>query len=283
MKFIAAITLILACHGIWAQNVSLETVKGESMDIQTEVKSITNKGIKTSDGVVIPYSTLQKISTADFDLFEKLMNKTGKQAYRHIQVQFTGDESAYVKRLEKLQRNRTGAEVARAAGGIMTILGILSGDRGLTAAGLATNAAGNVAKSVNTYRTQDTQTEMLKDLDERQREQEAAVAEKEQSDEEWMREEYGKENVDGLIELVDGDHDKALAYASVGELSKDANHRLSAIWLKAMIEEDRGNKEEAKAHFEQIVVFDPEIKDVKEAEKEVHILLKEVEELRAEQ
>jgi len=209
------------------------------------------------------------------------MNKTNKRAYQHVEIVFTGDENAYSKRLEKLKNNRTGADVARAAGGIMTIIGILSGDRSLTAVGVATNAAGRVARNINDDRTMDTQTAMLNDLDQRTKEQQAAaIEEKVESDEEWMRKEYGKENVDGLIELVDGDHDKAMAYANVGELSKDANHRLSAMWLKAMIEEDRKNKEEANKYFEQLVTFDPEIKDVKEAEKEVHMLLEEVEDLR---
>ncbi len=161
----------------------------------------------------------------------------------------------------------------------MTIIGILAGDRSLTAAGVATNAAGRVARNINDDRTMDTQTAMLNDLDRRTREQEA-IQEKVESDEEWMRNEYGKENVDGLIELVDGNHDKAMAYANVGELSDDANYRLSAMWLKAMIEEDRGMKDEAKAQFERLVTFDPEIKDVNEAEKEVKMLLEEVEYLR---
>jgi tetratricopeptide (TPR) repeat protein len=278
---IAIFFVLFSGHLIFSQTIEIQTVQGDTMEIETKTSQITNKGVKSSVGVVIPYSTMTKASTSDFDIFEKLMNKTSKRAYQHVEIVFTGDENAYAKRLERLKSNRTGADVARTAGGMMTIIGILSGDRGLTAMGVATNAAGHVAHNINDDRTADTQTAMVNDLDRRTEEQQAAaIEEKVESDEEWMRKEYGKENVDGLIELVDGDHDKAMAYANVAELSKDANHRLSAMWLKAMIEEDRKDKEESKKYFEQLVTFDPEIKDIKEAEKEVHMLLEEVEDLR---
>lgn len=279
MKYLTVFVIVFLTHLAMGQNLEVLTVQGETYQIQTSTNQITNRGIKTEKGVLVAYSTLTKASTDDFDIFEKLMNKTNKRAYQNVQIEFTGDQNAYAMRLEKLKNRRTGADVARAAGGIMTIIGILAGDRSLTAAGVATNAAGRVARNINDDRTMDTQTAMLNDLDRRTREQEA-IQEKVESDEEWMRKEYGKENVDGLIELVDGNHDKAMAYANVGELSDDANYRLSAMWLKAMIEEDRGLKDEAKAQFERLVTFDPEIKDVNEAEKEVKMLLEEVEDLR---
>ncbi len=279
MKYLTVFVIVFLTHLAMGQNLEVLTVQGETYQIQTSTNQITNRGIKTEKGVLVAYSTLTKASTDDFDIFEKLMNKTNKRAYQNVQIEFTGDQNAYAMRLEKLKNRRTGADVARAAGGIMTIIGILAGDRSLTAAGVATNAAGRVARNINDDRTMDTQTAMLNDLDRRTREQEA-IQEKVESDEEWMRKEYGKENVDGLIELVDGNHDKAMAYANVGELSDDANYRLSAMWLKAMIEEDRGLKDEAKAQFERLVTFDPEIKDVNEAEKEVKMLLEEVEYLR---
>ena len=279
MKYLTVFVIVFLTHLAMGQNLEVLTVQGETYQIQTSTNQITNRGIKTEKGVLVAYSTLTKASTDDFDIFEKLMNKTNKRAYQNVQIEFTGDQNAYAMRLEKLKNRRTGADVARAAGGIMTIIGILAGDRSLTAAGVATNAAGRVARNINDDRTMDTQTAMLNDLDRRTREQEA-IQEKVESDEEWMRKEYGKENVDGLILLVDGNHDKAMAYANVGELSDDANYRLSAMWLKAMIEEDRGLKDEAKAQFERLVTFDPEIKDVNEAEKEVKMLLEEVEYLR---
>ena len=71
-----------------------------------------------------------------------------------------------------------------------------------------------------------------------------------------------------------------MAYANVGELSKDANYRLCAIWLKAMIAADQENNEDIEKEFARLVTFDPEIKDAKEAKKEVEILLEEVEALR---
>ena len=170
----------------------------------------------------------------------------------------------------------------------MTILGVLSGDRGLTAAGLATNAAGQIAKEVNNDRTRSTQNAMLNDLDQRTRETEAASKnnnppeEKAKTEEELLREEYGDENVDGVIELMDKNHAKALAYANVGELSKDANHRVAAVWLKALIAYDQGDEAAAKKEYERLLVLDPELKNEKEAQKEVVLLHEELELLRAE-
>ena len=70
---------------------------------------------------------------------------------------------------------------------------------------------------------------------------------------------------------------KKRAYANLGELSDDANYRLSAIWLKAMIAADQKNEEEAKREYERLITFDPEINDLSEAKKETEYLLSEVE------
>ena len=99
---------------------------------------------------------------------------------------------------------------------------------------------------------------------------------------ELMRNEFGKENVDGLIELVDGNHDKAQAYANVGELSKDANHRVASVWLKAMIEQERGDKDAAEEQYERLVTLEPDMKDSGDVKKETKNLLKEVDEIRME-
>lgn len=293
-RFLSLFLTLVFALSTWAQQVDIVDRNGEQHSVQYSSKSLTGKGIYLDDGTLLKYKDINKISTADFDAFDRISRKTAKQSNQHIELVFTGDENVYAKQLESLRKKRTGADVARAAGGVMMILGVLSGDRGLTAAGLATNAGGQIARSVNDDRTSNTQTAYLNDLDRRTREQEEARKKAEMEAEELkekhieadpydievLRKEFGKENVDGLIELVDGNHDKALAYANVGELSEDANHRISSVWLKAMIEEDREDKEAAKKEYERLITLEPDIETVKDAEKETHLLIKELNEIR---
>ena len=267
-----------------AQVIDIEYREGGKEKVNYKNGTAKSKGIKLDNGELAPFIELSLIRTDNFEAFDKIFRKSGSR-YPHLKVEFTGDQNAYSMQLEKLEKKRTGADVTRAAGGIMTILGVLSGDRGLTAAGLATNAAGRIARDVNNDRTSNTQTAMLNDLDQRTKENEASQQQEtvsEKSEEDLMREEYGDENVDGLIELIDKNHEKALAYANVGELSKDANYRLSAIWLKALIAADNNDSKEAESQYERLITFDPEIKDAAEAEKEVMLLLEEVELIRSE-
>lgn len=266
-------------QSIEAQKVEIVYHNGESTEVMYRNNSATGKGIKLNNGELVRYTELALISTADFDAFDKIFRKSDGR-YPNLKVEFTGDKNAYSIQLEKLRKNRAGADVTRAAGGIMTILGVLSGDRGLTAAGLATNAAGRIARDINDDRTSNTQTAMLNDLDQRTKKNNTAVAEAPKSEEDLMREEFGDENVDGLIELIDKNYKKAVAYANVGELSKDANYRLSAIWLKAMIAADQDHDSDAEKEYERLVTFDPEIPDTKVAKKEVKLLLEELEEIR---
>ncbi len=90
---------------------------------------------------------------------------------------------------------------------------------------------------------------------------------KEPSDEELYRKEYGSENVDAFLTLLDNDHERALAFANIRESSKDANHRLTTIWLKAMIARDLVKKELMEKEYQRLITFDPEINSTKEAEE----------------
>jgi len=277
---ICFILFAMVCiQSVVSQTISISYHNGGSEEVKYKGSTATGKGIKKNNGELTRYTELSLISTPDFDAFDKIFRKSDNR-YPNLKVEFTGDQNAYSLQLEKLRKRRTGADVTRAAGGVMTILGVLSGDRGLTAAGLATGAAGQIAREVNNDKTSNTQTAMLNDLDQKTNEtsQEAKVPEK--SEEDLMREEFGDENVDGLIALIDKNYEKAFAYANVGELSKDANYRLAAMWLKAMIAADQDHEEEAQNAYERLVTFDPEISNAKEAKNEIGILLEELEDIR---
>ena len=262
-----------------AQQLNMVEKTGTTHEIAYRGSTVNSKGLKLNDGSKVGYDAIEKISTADFDAYEKLIKKTPKS--EGLTIEFTGDQNAYASRLEELRKRRSGADAARATGGMMTILGVISGNRDLTAAGLATSAAGQVARVVNEGNTSNTQTAMNNDMEQRNKGQESEI-DQEEMEIELMRNEFGKENVDGLIELVDGNHDKAQAYANVGELSKDANHRVASVWLKAMIEQDRGDKDAAEEQYERLVTLEPDMKDSGDVKKETKNLLKEVDEIRME-
>ena len=262
-----------------AQQLNMVEKTGTTHEITYRGSTVNSKGLKLNDGSKVGYDAIEKISTADFDAYEKLIKKTPKS--EGLTIEFTGDQNAYASRLEELRKRRSGADAARATGGMMTILGVISGNRDLTAAGLATSAAGQVARVVNEGNTSNTQTAMNNDMEQRNKGQESEI-DQEEMEIELMRNEFGKENVDGLIELVDGNHDKAQAYANVGELSKDANHRVASVWLKAMIEQDRGDKDAAEEQYERLVTLEPDMKDSGDVKKETKNLLKEVDEIRKE-
>lgn len=262
-----------------SQTIEISYAAGGSETVNFNNNTASGKGIKLNNGELVRYTELSLIRTDHFDAFDRIFRKTD-QRYPNLKIEFTGDQNAYSLQLEKLRKRRTGADVTRAAGGIMTILGVLSGDRGLTAAGLATGAAGQIAREVNNDKTSNTQTAMLEDLDQRTGEANQKNQVQQKSEEELLREEFGDENIDGIIELIDKNHEKALAYANVSELSKDANYRLSAIWLKAMIAADQDQEDAATEQYQRLITFDPEIKDTAMAEKEVQLLLDELETLR---
>lgn len=285
--FTTILTILICAPMVLAQSIHVEYRKGGTDEVIYRNSTASGKGIKLDNGELVRYTEIALIKTDHFEAFDKIYRKAGNK-YPHLEVEFTGDQNAYSLQLEKLEKRKVGADVTRAAGGIMTILGVLSGDRGLTAAGLATNAAGQIAKEVNNDRTRSTQNAMLNDLDQRTREAEAASknnnppAQEAKSEEDLLREEYGDENVDGVIELIDKNYAKALAYANVGELSKDANHRVAAVWLKALIAYDQGDETAANKEYERLVVLDPELKNVKNAEEEVALLKEELDILRTE-
>ncbi len=272
------LVLVFSMQQAVSQTIDISYREGGSEKINFKNSTATGKGVKLSNGELVRYTELSLISTDYFDAFDKISRKTDNR-YPHLKIEFTGDQNEYSYQLEKLNKRQTGAKVTRAAGGVMTILGVLSRDRGLTAAGLATGAAGQIAMEANNENTSRTQAAMIEDVDKRSKETNKNIEEPVKSEEDAMREEFGDENVDGLIELIDKNYEKAVAYANVGELSKDANYRLSAIWLKAMIAADQDLDSEKE--YARLVTFDPEIKDAKQAKKEVELLLEELESLRS--
>ena len=257
-----------------AQTITFQTKDGNSREIEFSNKTLGGKGIMIHPDELIEYSEIEKISTADFKTYEKISKKVSKKSNRHIKLIFTGDQNLYALQLDKLQKKRTGAHTARAAGGILAIIGAISGDRDLYAAGMVTYGVGTVAKDINTEKTMATQNKAIYDLQNNQNKP------KEETEEEQYRREYGNENIDAFLALLDKEYDRALALANAGETSKDANHRLTAIWVKATIATEQQNMEVAEKEYERLVIFDPEINSIEEVGETMEIIIEEVEKMR---
>ena len=92
--------------------------------------------------------------------------------------------------------------------------------------------------------------------------------------------EYGNENVDTVIALLNEEDECAIALPNATETSKGANFRLSAIHVKALIAVNFGQTEETKKEYERIVLFDPKIETASKAKAEINFLHDELEKMR---
>lgn len=272
-QIVTVVMAVITSISSIAKNIEVLEKNGQESTLDIEKNDIKNKGIASGNEAMLYYENIQKVSTDDFDLYEKLVNKTTNR-YQHLDINFTGDGNAHAIRLEKLRKRRTGADATRAAGGVMMLLGVLSGDRGLTAAGVAVNGAGRIARNVNDDRTSNTQTEMLNELDERTK------AAEEKNEELELKLAYGEENVEGLKALLDKNYDRAIALANVGETATKEDHRISAIYLKAMIAADQQDENTEEVQLQRMVDVDSEIEDIDQARLIIKELMNEVDALR---
>ena len=79
---------------------------------------------------------------------------------------------------------------------------------------------------------------------------------------------FGVDNVNGLYELRDCQHQKAYIHALAGANSDMLSHRLAAIWLEALIAQDEGNSTAAQHAYQQIVAQDETVDTVDKAQSE---------------
>ena len=260
---------------IFAQQLKIVTKAGKEYTVDYSNRAVSKKGISLDKQRMIKYSSISYIGTDNIDAFERVMRKAGTKQNEHLNIDFTGDGNAYAARLKKLQENRAKANIASGAGGLLMLIGAISGDRDVYDAGRVTLAAGVVAGAVNSQRTLETQNNAILANQNNQARQSQAETEEQQ-----YRREFGDQNVDGLIELIDGNHDRAIAFANVAETSKDANHRVAASWLKAMAYEDSGREEELQKEYEKLVILDGEVNTVEEASKWMDVLKTYLDDLR---
>ena len=76
---------------------------------------------------------------------------------------------------------------------------------------------------------------------------------------------FGEDNIRGYVELLQCNHSKAIALFKVEQESGKRDHRLAGIWLEAVAEKDRRNKDRANELLSVIVEKDEDIDDLQMA------------------
>ncbi len=76
---------------------------------------------------------------------------------------------------------------------------------------------------------------------------------------------FGEDNLRAYIELIKGDHDKAIALSKVAQISANENHKLSGFWIEALAEKDRRNITAANKMYQKLIKKDPDIDDTQQA------------------
>ena len=279
---ISGILLLLASTTvIYAQTVTLATNEGVEHEVIYQKGTIRGSGVILNDNRMIDYRDIEIISTDVFDAYDRAMRK----ADHNVSIQFTGDRSYYAQKLDKLQKNRTAANAAMGAGGLVMLLGALSGDRDLYNAGVITYGAGRVAEVVNTEKTLATQSQAIVEMEAQQKQMQVQQQNQQrQLDakelEAQYRAQYGNENVDALFALMDREYVRSLALANVGEISKNPEQQLAAIWIKALNYAEQKEEALLAQEFNKILEMDPEVDSVDEAQRWIDLLLLDLEDLR---
>ena len=276
MKYtVFTLILFFSFHLGISQTLKVVNKAGQELQLDYVKQMVKNSGIEVKKGQFQEYRDISYIGTDNIDAYERVMRKAGKKENKHLNIDFTGDGSAYAARLKKLQENRAKANIASGAGGLLMLVGAISGDRDIYDAGRVTLAAGVVAGAVNSQRTLETQNNAIM-ANQNQAKKDSHAANEEQR----LRQEVGDENVEAILELIDRNYERAIAFANVAEISKDANHRVSASWVKAIIYADSGQQELLQKEYEKLVILDSEVSSVENAEKWMVIFLLDLEDLR---
>lgn len=279
ISVLAVLLVLMTSVASLAATINVTKKDGKQQEFDYSKRVLHKYGVGPTKRDRIDYGEIAEIATADFDAYERAVKMTSRRNAAHVTVRWTGKGDVNALRLEKLERKRNGAGAARGAGGLLMLLGALSGDRDVYSAGLVTYGAGTIAKDINTEKTIKAQNQAIMDLQAQQAKKDKELEEADSLEAQY-RIEYGPENVDGLIALIDGNHERALAFANVSETSDDANYRWSAVWLKAIIYADLDDRATLEKEYDRLIVIDPEISNYEDADDWIELLLNDLQELR---
>ena len=165
-----------------------------------------------------------------------------------------------------------GAASGAAIGGFLGL--VFGGDLGDVVEGAAVGAgAGAIGGAVSGSMKK-------KEAEKRAKQQQAAkaqpAAKDPQYDEQALIRAIGEDNYRGLVALVDCQHKRAEALAKAGAASSNPDHKLSSIWLEALIASDLRQKERTAELYQQLVSADGDIDTAQQASIETDKVLMDV-------
>ena len=171
--------------------------------------------------------------------------------------------NGYSQTGEKMKRGAgQGAALGALAGVVFGNGNILQDAAGGAIRGAAAGAAvGLISGEVEKSKTRKAEKERL---------------EQEKSAENSLIAQFGRDNIEAYYALLDKNYSRSFALASAGETSNDANHRVAAVWIKAMIAIDQQDKTAADKEFERLIVLDPIIDTRDQAKIETDKLVLEM-------
>lgn len=102
------------------------------------------------------------------------------------------------------------------------------------------------------------------------------AANDQQSQEQALIRAIGEDNYRGLLALVDCEHQRAEALANAGGASSNPDHKLSSLWLKALIANDLRQKDRTAVLYPQLVSADADIDTEQQASLETDKVLMDV-------
>ena len=137
-------------------------------------------------------------------------------------------------------------------------------------------AAAGAAVGFITAKTEEGEKKQPEETAPSESDKQAKEAEQAQQAIEELNQIFGKDNVESYFALQACEHKRAHALAQAGEASRDANYRLTAVWMQAMIAVDNRDSGRAETEFERLVVMDPDIDTQQQASLETDKLVLEM-------
>jgi hypothetical protein len=103
-----------------------------------------------------------------------------------------------------------------------------------------------------------------------------------QGDIEQLRRDIGEDAFTAAEAMADCKHAVAIANADVAIQSRNANHALAGLWIKALTYADQGNPAAAQAVFPEIIRWDRDVETTEQADDLVYKALEQLKSIRSE-
>lgn len=116
----------------------------------------------------------------------------------------------------------------------------------------------------------------------RAREKTDREAAQKQRDIDQLRRDIGDDAFNAAEAMADCKHTVAIANADVAIQSRNANHALAGLWIKALTYADQGNPSAAHGVFPEIIRWDRDVDSAEQVDEIVHQALEQLKVIRSE-